>query len=271
MAKERDWLGLEGRVCVVTGAASGIGAAIAAGLVEVGATVALLDRNRDGAEAVAVRLSAAGGKVLAIACDTSDPAGVADAADAVRRAFGPAEVLVNNAGLLRPGPIEHLTLEQWNETLAVNLSGYFLCAQAFGKQMLPAKRGAIVHVASVAAHHPQTRSGAYSASKAGVAILSQQLALEWGPSGIRSNVVSPGLIRTPLSEAFYREPGVTERRAGIIPSRRVGQPEDIADAVLYLASERAAYVNGADIAVDGGFAAVLMDLVPRPGFQAGDK
>jgi glucose 1-dehydrogenase len=121
-------------------------------------------------------------------------------------------------------------------------------------------------VASVAAHHPQPRSGAYSASKAGVAILSRQLALEWGPSGIRSNVVSPGLIRTPLSEAFYQAPGVSERRAAMVPSRRVGTPEDIADVVLYLASDRAGYVNGADVAVDGGFAAVLMETVPRPGF-----
>ncbi len=153
----------------------------------------------------------------------------------------------------------------------MNLSGYFLCAQAFGRQMREAKRGSLVHIASVAAHHPQTRSGAYSASKAGVAILSQQLALEWGPLGIRSNVVSPGLIRTPLSEAFYQEPGVTERRAAIVPSRRVGQPRDIADTVIYLASDRAAYVNGADVAVDGGFSSVLMDLVPRPGFQATEK
>jgi NAD(P)-dependent dehydrogenase (short-subunit alcohol dehydrogenase family) len=271
MAMDKHWLGLGGRICVVTGAGSGIGSAIAAGLVEVGATAVLLDRDRAAVEAVAVRLSAEGGKVLAVECDTSDPTSVAAAADTSQRAFGACDVLVNNAGLLRAGPLESLTLEQWNMTLSVNLSGYFLCAQAFGRQMREAKRGSLVHIASVAAHHPQTRSGAYSASKAGVAILSQQLALEWGPSGIRSNVVSPGLIRTPLSEAFYREPGVTERRAAIVPSRRVGQPGDIADTVLYLASDRAAYVNGADVAVDGGFSSVLMDLVPRPGFQAVEK
>jgi NAD(P)-dependent dehydrogenase (short-subunit alcohol dehydrogenase family) len=204
--------------------------------------------------------------VLPIECDTSDPASVAAAAAEVQRAFGGCDVLVNNAGLLRSGPLESLSLEDWNHLLSVNLTGYFLCAQSFGKQMLAARRGSIVHVASVAAHHPQPRSGAYSASKAGVAILSQQLAVEWGPSGIRSNVVSPGLIRTPLSEAFYQSPGVSERRAQMVPSRRIGAPEDIADVVLYLASDRAAYVNGADVAVDGGFAAVLMDTVPRPGF-----
>ena len=204
--------------------------------------------------------------MLAIECDTSDVASVAAAAEAVRRSFGACDVLVNNAGLLRAGALESLSLDDWNQVLSVNLTGYLLCAQAFGKQMLAARHGSMVHVASVAAHHPQPRSGAYSASKAGVAVLSRQLALEWGPSGIRSNVVSPGLIRTPLSEAFYQAPGVGERRAQMVPSRRIGTPQDIADVVLYLASDRAGYVNGADVAVDGGFAVVLMETIPRPGF-----
>ena len=266
MSRDGDWLGLAGRVCVVTGAGSGIGRAIATALVGVGAVVALLDRNRAGCEAAAAELGGRGGKALPVACDTSDQKSVGAAAEAVQRELGGCDVLVNNAGLLRSGLLENLSLEDWNHLLAVNLTGYLLCAQAFGKSMLAAKRGSIVHVASVAAHHPQPRSGAYSASKAGVVVLSRQLALEWGPSGIRSNVVSPGLIRTPLSEAFYQAPGVSERRAQVVPSRRIGKPEDIADVVLYLASDRAAYVNGADVAVDGGFAAVLMDTVPRPGF-----
>jgi glucose 1-dehydrogenase len=266
MSKNADWLGLGGRVCVVTGAGSGIGRAIATAMVGAGAVTALLDRNRSACEEVAAELRAGGRRVLAIDCDTSDPATVSAAAEEVRRTFGVCDVLANNAGLLRSGALESLTLEQWNQVLSINLTGYLLCAQAFGKQMLEARRGSIVHIASVAAHHPQPRSGAYSASKAGVAILSRQLALEWGPAGVRSNVVSPGLIRTPLSEAFYQAPGVTERRAAMVPSRRIGTPQDIADVVLYLASDRAAYVNGADVAVDGGFAAVLMDAVPRPGF-----
>ncbi|HKX10450.1 MAG TPA: SDR family NAD(P)-dependent oxidoreductase [Stellaceae bacterium] len=266
MSKNADWLGLGGRVCVVTGAGSGIGRAVAAAMIGAGAVTALLDRNRAASEAVAAELRRQDGTAVAIECDTSDSASVHAAAEEVQRAFGRCDVLINNAGLLRSGPLESLSLEDWNHLLSVNLTGYLLCAQAFGKPMHAAKRGSIVHVASVAAHHPQPRSGAYSASKAGVAILSRQLALEWGPSGIRSNVVSPGLIRTPLSEAFYQAPGVSERRAQVVPSRRIGTPEDIADVVLYLASDRAAYVNGADVAVDGGFAAVLMDTVPRPGF-----
>jgi glucose 1-dehydrogenase len=266
MSRDGDWLGLAGRICVVTGAGSGIGRAIATAMVGAGAAVALLDCNHATSEAVAAELRGRGGRALAIECDTSETASVSAAADEVQRAFGTCDVLVNNAGLLRSGALESISLADWNHTLSVNLTGYLLCAQAFGRRMLEARRGSIVHVASVAAHHPQPRSGAYSASKAGVAVLSRQLALEWGPSGIRSNVVSPGLIRTPLSEAFYQAPGVSERRAAMVPSRRVGTPEDIADVVLYLASDRAGYVNGADVAVDGGFAAVLMETVPRPGF-----
>lgn len=266
MSDDSDWLGLKGRVCVVTGAAGGIGGAIADGLVEVGAAVALLDRERAGCEAVAKTLAAKGGRVVALECDTSQEASVTAAAEAAQKALGPCDVLVNNAGLLRAGPIETLTLADWNALLAVNLTGYFLCAQAFGRQMLAKKRGSIVHIASVAARHQQPRSGAYSASKAGVTIFSAQLAVEWGPSGIRSNVINPGLIRTPMSEAFYRDPTVVERRNRIVPARRVGKPKDIADVAIYLASDRAGYVNGAEVAVDGGFAAVLMELVPRPGF-----
>ncbi|MEJ0068101.1 MAG: SDR family NAD(P)-dependent oxidoreductase [Pseudomonadota bacterium] len=263
-----DWLGLKGRRCVVTGAASGIGRAITTSLVQAGAAVALLDRDKAGCETAAAALSEAGGQVLAIGCDTSDPAGVAAAAEETRRSLGTCEVLVNNAGMLRAGPLDTITPADWNAVLAVNLTGYLLCAQAFGPDMRQAGRGSIVHVASVAATHPQSFSGAYSASKAGVAILARQLATEWGPSGVRSNVVSPGLIRTPLSEAFYRTPGITEQRAAMVASRRIGTPQDIADVVLFLASDRAGYVNGAEILVDGGFDGMLLGLVPRPGFSA---
>ncbi len=261
-----DWLDLGNRICVVTGGASGIGRATALALAKAGAPIALLDIDLDGCAATAADIETLGGTAVAIDCDTSSPEAVANAARRVLGDLGACEVLVNNAGLLRSGALSDLDYAAWNKVMSVNLNGYFLCAQAFRPQMLERGRGSIIQIASIAASNAQARSGAYSAAKAGVVALSKQLAVEWGPDGIRSNAVSPGMIRTPLSEAFYREPGVAERRAQVVPSRRVGLPEDIADVVLFLASERAGYVNGAELLVDGGFDCMLMDLVPRPGF-----
>ena len=261
------WLGLSGRVCVVSGAGSGIGAAIAQGLAEVGARVVLLDRNAEAAEAVALGLRERGATALALPCDIADEAAVRGAAQRVRSELGPCAALINNAGLLRAGALDEVSLADWNAVLAVNLSGYLLCSREFAQQMLAAGRGSIVHIASIAALHPQTRSGAYSASKAGVLLLSRQMAAEWGPRGVRSNVVCPGMIRTPLSAGFYAEPGFETRRAAVTASRRVGEPVDIADPAIFLASDRAAYLNGAELLVDGGLGCMLMDMVPRPGFN----
>ncbi|WP_429471145.1 SDR family NAD(P)-dependent oxidoreductase [Paraburkholderia sp. WSM4175] len=267
-ANARHWLGLGGSVCVVSGAAGGIGSAIAQVLGDAGARVALLDRDEQKCRDVAQALNAGGVEALALACDIGDIDSVRGAVSEVDARLGVADVLVNNAGLLRPGGIEEIGLDAWNAMLRVNLTGYMLCSQQFGQRMLKRCAGAIVHVASVAAHHPQTYSGAYSAGKAGVAMLSKQIAAEWGPRGIRSNTVCPGMIRTPLSAAFYEHGDIERRRSAMTASRRIGEPNDIADVVAFLASERAAYVNGAEVVVDGGFESMLMDLVPRPGFEA---
>ncbi len=265
MTDTGDYLGLAGKVCAITGAGGGIGRAVALAMAGAGARPIVLDRDEAALGETVKALSAIGVDAASIACDVSDPASVTAAA----KEAGPCDVLVNNAGLLRAGPIATLKMEEWNQLLSVNLTGYFLCAQAFGAAMLERKSGAIVHIASIAARFPQGFSGAYSVSKAGVVMLSQQLALEWGPSGIRSNVVSPGLVRTPMSEAFYQAPGVAERRAAAVPAGRVAVPEDIANVVMFLASVRAGYVNGEDICTDGGFGRTLMSLVPRPGFERG--
>lgn len=267
--RQPNWLQLDGNACVVTGAAGGIGASIAQAFVAAGARVALLDRDADKTIALAEQLRAGGADVVAIACDIGDPASVAHAAERVQRDLGPADVLVNNAGLLRAGGIETIDLDAWNAMLRVNLTGYMLCSQTFGRAMLARGSGSLVHVASIAARYPQTHSGAYSASKAAVAMLARQLAAEWGPRGVRSNTVCPGMIRTPLSESFYANGDIEARRSAMTASRRIGRPDDIANVVAFLASPRAAYVNGAELVVDGGLDAMLMDLVPRPGYEAG--
>ena len=262
-----DWLGLSGRVCVVTGGGGGIGRATAGSLARAGARVAAIDRDERGLEVTQAELRKLGAGHLVVSCDTTSPESVTAASDTIEKSLGPCNVLVNTAAILRPGALDTLSLAEWNGVLAVNLTGYFLCAQAFGRQMRKLGRGSLVHVASIAGSNAQGQSGAYSVSKAGVIMLSRQLANEWGPHGIRSNVVSPGMVITPMSQAFYDTPGVTERRSAVVPMRRVGMPQDMADAILFLASDRASYVNGDEIMVDGGYANMLMNLVPRPGFE----
>ena len=269
--QSRHWLALGGQVCVVTGAASGIGAAIARSLAMVGAKVALLDRDIAGAQKLAAELTQSSATAIAIDCDTSNETRVNAAAERVLNELGPCKVLVNNAGMLRAGALSEVSLADWNAVLAVNLTGYLLCARAFVAQMrMPNAEnagGSIVNVASISGLTPQTGSGAYSASKAGVLLLSRQMAVEWGAQGIRSNAICPGMIRTPLSASFYEEPGFEAKRAAVTASRRIGEPQDIADVALFLASPRSGYVNGAELPVDGGMSSMLMDMVPRPGFN----
>ena len=267
MSSGQEWLGLQGQVCVVTGAASGIGAAVASSLAAVGARVALLDRDVEGAERAAAALRAQGAQALAVGCDISNEASVLAAAQQVQAELGTTHALINNAGLLRSGSLADVSLDDWNAVLSVNLTGYLLCSRAFSAPMRRAGQGSIVNIASISGLFPQTGSGAYSASKAGVLLLSRQMAVEWGPLGLRSNAICPGMIRTALSAKFYEEPGFEAKRAAVTASRRVGEPQDIADVALFLASPRSAYVNAAELSVDGGMGSMLMDMVPRPGFN----
>ncbi len=262
-----EWLELAGRVIVVTGSAGGIGLAVAKCAASVGASVALLDRQGEAVDQAAQELRSQGIQAIGVECDVSDPRSVRNAADLVRNKLGAVSGLINCAGMLQAANLQDVALDVWNKVLSVNLTGYLLCAQAFGRDMLDSGKGSMVHIASVGANFPQTRGGAYSASKAGVLALSQQLATEWGARGVRSNAISPGLIRTPLSAKFYENPDFEARRAAATASRRVGEPRDIAEPALFLLSDRAAYVNGAELVVDGGLTCMLLDMVPRPGYN----
>lgn len=260
-----DHTGLAGKVAVVTGASSGIGRASALALARLGAQLVLINRDSTGvqAQATLAEVQTLGVQAIGLSCDTSDAQAVAQAARQAEQALGPAHVLVNAAGILKAGSLAELPVQEWTRVLEVNLTGYFLCAQAFGRQMLQQRRGAIVHVSSMVAEHATPHSGAYAITKAGVLLLSRQLAIEWGPSGVRSNTVCPGMTWTQMTEAAYSRPGEEQLRSSAIPLRRIGQATDIADAVAYLASERSSYVNGADLVIDGGFTRNLMSMIPR--------
>lgn len=257
-----SWLGLEGRTAVVTGAGGGIGQAVSAALAAEGVRVVLLDRDIARAEDLATAL---GGAAVALRCELTEPEQLAEATARVE-AEGGADILVNSAAILRPGTLDTLAEADWSAMLAVNLTGSLAASQAFGRGMLARGRGSIVHIASIAASQPQPASGAYSASKAALAMLSRQLAYEWGPRGVRSNCVSPGLVMTPMSAAFYADPEVRAKRESMVPLRRIATPEDVADVTLFLASDRASYITGQEMVVDGGLSQSLMGLVPRPGY-----
>lgn len=261
-----DWLGLTGKVFAVTGAASGIGEAIATSLAQQGADVALLDRNPQGCEALRLKLECYPGRRLAVACDVSREEQIKEAAHSVRSQLGACYGLVNAAGILRPAGLAEISVEQWQTQLDVNLTGYLLCAREFARDMRDAKRGSIVHIGSISGRIPQPWSGAYSPGKAAVGLLSQQMAVEWGQDGIRSNLVAPGMIETALTAEYYAQPGVRESREAFTASQRIGKPVDIANAVLFLLSDKSGYINGAEIGVDGGLPTMLMGKLPRPGF-----
>ena len=230
---------------VVTGGGRGIGAAI-------------VERLRaDGLEVVPLDARAADGVMQ---CDITDQAAVVAAAAKI----GPVDVLVNNAGIWRFAALEDVTDEDFAAVIDVNLRGAFHCVQAFGGSMLDQGSGAIVNIVSIAARHANPAVGSYGPSKAALLSLTEQIALEWGPRGVRCNAVGPGLVPTPGTGSVYDDPAVRDTRAGAVPLRRLAEPADIAEAVAYLASDRAAYVTGQVIYVDGGLSKGMMTLLPRP-------
>ena len=242
---------LEGRTAVVTGAGGGLGGAIVQQLAAMGARVALLDLRELSIPDVAPGLTAS--DHLALTCDITHEDAVGNAAARVLQHFGRCDILVNNAAVLPPPvKLEHMDAGLWDQVMSVNLKGAFLCAKHFGAPMLAAGQGSIVNLASIAAVSPNA-VGAYGPSKAAILALTRQIAVEWGPRGVRANAVSPGLVRTPMSENFYADPQILAARTAVVASRRIGVPDDIASVVGFLASDASAYVNGQEILVDGGF------------------
>jgi len=264
---QADWLGLTGKVCVVTGASRGLGASVAEALAQLGCRLVLLDVDAAALEQQVAVCEATGAEVLSARCDVSDPDSVDAAAIATENRFGNVDVLINNAGILRPGGLADLALEEWNALLNVNLTGYFLCGQRLGRSMRSSGGGSIINISSISGSFPQAFSGAYSVSKAGLQMLSKLMAVEWGEYGVRSNVVAPAMMITPLTEGIYKDPEVVKSREQAVPLRRIGTPADLTDAVLFLASARSSYISGEEILVDGGWSRNLLSLVPRPGYS----
>jgi NAD(P)-dependent dehydrogenase (short-subunit alcohol dehydrogenase family) len=254
---------LKNQISVVTGGGSGIGRAAALTLGAAGSQVVVLDRHETHGEETANLVRAQGGEALALGCDISDPQSLKRAAEKTLSTYGLCGVLVNNAGVIAQGNLATLGLEEWNRVISVNLTGTFLCSQVFAEQMRKRKNGSMIHISSIGADHPTPGTGGYCATKAAIAMLSRSWAIELASDGIRSNAVKPGMIQTPMTTTVYAKPGVAQQRGKIIPLGRVGLPEDIANVILFLASDLSAYVTGQEIVVDGGYERMLMSLVPK--------
>ena len=256
------------RHAVVTGAGRGIGRAIAQAAAAAGYRVGVLDRDAAAAVAVAKEIndrrngSHPEAEAVPLVVDVADEAGVEVAFDA----FGAVpDLTVNNAGIVRFGPLLDLGLADWQAVLDVNLTGTFICARAAARRMVTAGTGGvIVNITSMNGVAPGPNAGAYGATKSAVALLTQQMALEWGPHGIRVNAVAPGLIDAGMSEPIYADPDFRERRSSKVPLGRLGTPEDIARVVLFLASPEAAYITAQNLVVDGGVTCNIIGQLPRP-------
>ncbi len=252
---------LEGKVAVVTGASRGIGRAIALEFAKEGANIVVNYRTRsEEAEEVVRRIEEIGRKALAVRADVSDPEQVEEMASLAFEEFGRVDVLVNNAGIIIKAPLEELAPEDWDRVISVNLNGVFYAMRSFGVRMMRQGGGSIINVASVAGHTPLEGGGAYSASKAGVIILTRQAAVEWGPKGIRVNAICPGPVLTDMLRSEYTEEEL-RRRERLTPAGRLGRPEDVAKLAVFLASDEASYITGAVYDVDGGLSASTYRLL----------
>ena len=242
------------RVAIVTGAARGIGREVALGLSREGASVVLADVNLPAAEDCAEAILSAGGRAFAHQVDVSDPVQVDGMVAAAIARLKRIDLLVNNAGIGHAKPVLETTLEEWNRVLAVNLTGQFLCAQAVARVMLRQGKGRIVNVASISGERGGVGRAAYGAAKAGLILLTKVMAVELADKGIAINAVSPG----PTETEQVRQVHDAATRAAyhrLLPMKRYAAPREIAEAVLFLASEEASFVCGHVLNVDGGFGA----------------
>jgi 3-oxoacyl-[acyl-carrier protein] reductase len=243
-------LKLAGKVALVTGGAQGIGKAVALLLARNGADIVVSDINLEKAEETAKEVQTLGRKALATKVDVATLSDVEKMVEAILAQFGKVDILVNNAGIARDKLILRMTEEDWDAVLNINLKGTFNCTKAVVRHMSKQKSGKIVNIASVVGEMGNAGQGNYAASKAGVIGFTKTIAREFAQRGINVNAIAPGYIETPMTDALPDK--VKEELKRLIPMDRLGKPEDVAEAVLFLVSESANYITGQVLNVNGG-------------------
>lgn len=256
MANPLERFAVTGKRALVTGGSKGIGAEAAIVLAQAGADVAIVGRDREGLQTTAAQIKAAGRRCVIIEADMRTTDGPLYAAQAALDAFDAVDILVNNAGIARIAPILDSPLADWEETLAVNLRAPYLLAQALAPKMIEQRSGKIINVSSQAGVVAIEGHASYAASKGGLNMLTKVMALEWGPYNIHVNAVAPTVILTPMGTREWGDPAKAAPMLAKIPLRRFGQPVEVADLILFLASSASDLITGETILIDGGYTAI---------------
>ena len=246
---------LSDRVAIVTGGGGGIGRPMAVALAEAGAVVCVAGRRAPLLEETCAEIAAAGGRAHAVALDVTKPAEIASAFEGVARRLGRIDILVNAAGGQLRKPALEITEEDWQQIIAVNLTGAFFACQAAARHMQRAAHGRIINLSSLTGEIGLPKLAAYGATKGGVNQLTRALAVEWATEGITVNAIGPGRIRTPMTEDVFTNPATAESFLSRIPMRRAGVPADLTGALIFLASDASSYMTGQILYIDGGWLA----------------
>lgn len=249
---------LKNKVAIITGAGRGMGKSHALILAKAGAKVVVSDISLENCQKVVNEIEKAGGKALAIKCDVTQKQEIDKMIKKTIEKWGKIDILVNNAGIAQMIPFLKMTEKDWDRTLDINLKGYFLCAQACAKEMAKQKSGTIINIASVAMGQQGfgfVNAVHYSASKGGIAAMTEALAAELASYNIRVNAIAPGLIETPMIDFAKQDPKIMEGLLARVPMHRVGKPEEVSNLVLFLASDASSYMTGSVVIIDGGWLA----------------
>ena len=243
---------LQGQIALVTGGSRGIGVGIAVELARAGADVAITARRSEALQATSQEIEALGRRAFPVELEVTRLSSIRDAVTSVEQDFGPISILVNNAGINIPRPATEVTEEQWDQIFDINLKGVFFCSKEVGRGMIERQRGKIINVSSAAGLIPADERSAYCSSKAGVVMLTRVLALEWAPHKITVNAVAPTFVETELARQTLDRPGVRDYWTTRIPLGRIATVEEVAAAVVYLASPAADFITGTVLPIDGG-------------------